>query len=129
MERDKPASRVPAEWISEGTSNMQVKGHLPALYHRAEGVNMVSESVLAIVFANLLSVGAVMPFVVFQELMSRASADTADFATSTATQGSGDRGSRLRTLGVDHARRSRTRAGDDEHRSAPDTKAGSAQPA
>ena len=90
---------------------------------------MVTESVLAIVFANLLSVGAVMPFVVFQELMSRASADTADFATSTATQASGDPGSRLRTLGVDHARKSRTRAGDDEHRSAPDTKAGSAQPA
>jgi hypothetical protein len=54
---------------------------------------MVTESVMAIVFANLLSAGAVPPFVVFQEVMSRASADTADFGTSTAVQASGDPGS------------------------------------
>lgn len=55
---------------------------------------MVTESVLAVVFANLFSAGAMLPFVVFQELMLRASADTADFGTSTAVQASGHPGSR-----------------------------------
>jgi hypothetical protein len=55
---------------------------------------MVTESVLAIVFVNLFSPGAMLPFVVFQEVMSRASAYTADFGTSTAIQASGDPGSR-----------------------------------
>jgi hypothetical protein len=70
MEPAKPSPLVPGQWISEGTNDVRVKGRIvPAFYHRAGGLNMVTETVMAIILGNFLSLGAVMPFLACQYLV------------------------------------------------------------
>jgi hypothetical protein len=75
MEPAKPSPLVPGQWISEGTNDVRVKGRIvPTFYHHAGGLNMVTETVMAIILGNFLSLGAVMPFLDCQYLVSPRSA-------------------------------------------------------
>jgi hypothetical protein len=75
MEPAKPSPLAPGQWISEGTNDVRVKARiLTALLPPRGRVNMATETVMAIILGNFLSLGAVMPFLACQYLVSLRSA-------------------------------------------------------